>query len=135
MLAESEELDSCPKSVEATPTIIQIKPGVDLSYRQVAVITAGVDLGVTIEPEHTWGARIDALGVSVCTFDLKGDMDLFDLLELHAVGAATEIVDLGFAVGDGSLSVAIRILALSKTGELRSTLEREATVADHYADL
>ena len=124
MLAESEELDRCPTSVEATTMVCEIQLGTNLDYRQLAAITAGVDLGVTIEPEHIWGARIDALGVSVYTFDLKGDIDLFDLLELHAVEAATAIANLGSTLGERSFSVAIRILALNEIGPLRETLAR-----------
>lgn len=101
-------------------------PGMRLTFPELAAITKQVDLDVVLEPGPFWCARMDALDVAVCSFDLRHGMDLFDLLAQHAVQTAWEIVESDEPVGDVALAAAVRTLALSDSGRLRVTRDREA---------
>ena len=101
-------------------------PWLRLTFPELAAITEHVELSVTLDPGPWWSATVDALGASACAFDLKPGMDLFDLLEQRAVIEAWEVVERPEIIGDETLAVAVRTLALWKAGQLRSTLEREA---------
>ena len=107
-------------------------PGLRLTFPELAAITERIELSVTLEPGPWWSATVEALGASACAFDLQGEMDLFDLLEQRAVIEAWEVVEGPEAVDDGAFAVAVRVLALCKTGQLRPTLERETRISDTY---
>lgn len=115
--------------VEPTRVGREYSPGLHLSFSDLAAITEKVDLDVSLEPGHHWAASIDALGVSVCSFDLKHGTDLFDLLEQGAVIAAWDILEGDEPVGDRTLAAAVRTLALGKIKQLRSALESEARLS------
>ena len=106
-------------------------PGLRLTFPELAAITEQVELTVTLEPGPWWSATVDALGASACAFDLKPGMDLFDLLEERAVIEAWEIVEGPKTVADETLAVAVRVLALWKTEQLKPTLEYTARVPDY----
>lgn len=109
-------------------------PWLRLTFPELAAITEHVELSVTLEPGPWWSATVEALGASACAFDLKGEMDLIDLLEQRAVIEAWEIVEAPETVAKESLAVAVQVLALWKTGQLRKKLETEATLRGYSVE-
>lgn len=57
-------------------------------------------------------------------------MDLFDLLEQRAVMQAWEIVEAPETVASETLAVAVQVLALWKTGQLKKELRPRRLFAD-----
>lgn len=107
-------------------------PGLRLTFSELAAITEHIELSVTLEPGPWWSATVEALGASACAFNLKGEMNLFDLLAQRAVIEAWEIVEAPETVASETLAVAVRVLALWKTGQLKATMELETRISDTY---
>ena len=90
-----------------------------ISFEKLLMLTEHVELHVRVELGPWWWAELEELGVSACR--IEGDV--MEILEIRAVAAAYEVVEGDSPLEDAALASAVRVLALSGTGQLGNVLE------------